>query len=618
MAKILMGLLVISFAVWGVNDVFHGYSTTSIATVGDVDISVEQYQRTLDNKIRQASEQFGQPLTKTQAHQFGLDTAAVSELVGLTAFDAGAKEAGLAVGDKVVAENITTDPSLTGASGKFDREELGVLLNRIGVTEKSFIEDRRKYLVRLQLNGAMDSAVTVPHTLINAIATYQGEARIASYFIIPPATVGAMADPDEKTLEAYYEKASIHFTIPETRDFSVMVLNPDNLAKTITFTDEELKAAYESRRDEFDVPEKRVIQQIPFSDEEAAKAAAAKLKSGTPVEDIVKDLGLEMSDVNLGGLTRTQMMAPALADAAFGLVPGTYSEPVKGPLGYVILHVGKVTPAVTSTFDSVKAELAKKMASEKAHDEVYDVQNDIEDARAGGMTLKEAAEKNGLPLTTFKGVTEAGKDLDGTTPNDLSSYKDIMKSVFENGQGDQIPPADTEDGGYYWVAIDNVTPAKLQPLKEVHKKVVDLWKTEMRKAKLQEMAQDLVTRGEKGETINQLAASIGRAAMVSPEINRSSQNDTFSRLAVTRLFALPEGGFTSGPVGFGDSMLVMQVKSIDKPKIDPTSKTFTQTQDSIKAAMSSDMLVSLVAGYEHELGTTLNTQLLARLTDETQ
>lgn len=617
-AKVLMGLLVISFAVWGVNDVFRGYSSTAVATVGGEEVSVNDFQRAFDSKIREASQRFGQPLTKAQAHQFGLDSATLSELVGLKAFDIGARQAGLAVSDKVVAQNITSDPSLSGPLGKFDRAGFDQQLQRMGVTEKAFIQDRRNYLVRMQLNGALEAAVEVPNTLVDAIATYQGETRDASYFILPPASVGAIADPDEKTIEAYYKKAAIHFTTPETRDFSVMVLNPDQLAKTYTFTDAELKAAYEKRRDEFDVPEKRVVQQIPFATEQAAKEADEKLKNGTPVEDIVKGLGLEMSDVNIGDVTRQQMMSPELANAAFALAPGTYSEPIKGPLGYAILHVGKVTPGVPSTFESAKAELAKKMANEKAHDQVYDVQNNIEDARAGGMSLKEAAAKYDLPITTFKGLTVVGKDLDGKEPANLPDYKDLMKTVFENGQGDQIPPADSDKGGYYWVSVDNVRPAKLQPLKDVRQKVIDLWKVEMRKTKLQEMAQDLAERGSKGESIDKLAASVGRAALDMPGIKRASQSDTFSRLSVSRLFALPKGGFTSGPVGFGDSMLVMQVKAINDPKVDPKSKEFTDTQSELESALSNDMLVSLVGGWERELGTELNTELLTRLLSENQ
>lgn len=613
-AKALMGLLVISFAVWGVNDVFQGYSSTSVATVGDTEISTVEFQRAVDDAIRQYSQRIGQPLTRTQAHQYGLDSAALSQLIGLAAFDTGAKQSGLTVSDTVVAQNITSDPSLVGTFGKFDRAAFDQQLQRMGTTEKAFITDRQKYLVRMQLNSAVEAGVKVPDTMIDAISAYQEESRVASYIILPPQAVGTIGEPDKETLEAYYKKAAIHFTTPELRDFSVMVLNPADLTANVTINDEDLEAAYASRRATFDVPERRVVQQIPFATEEAAKAADARLKAGTPVATIVNELGLSMSDVELGNVARSEMISKEVADAAFALKPDSYSEPVKGPLGTVILHVGAVTPGVPSTFEGAKEKLRAMLASEKAHDDVYDVQNEIEDARAGGMSLEEAASKFNLKLATFKGISAVGKTLDGKVPDNLPSYKDLLQTVFENSQGDQIPPSDTGAGGYFWVSVDNVTPAALQPLTEVHDKVLALWKSEERKTKLQNMALDLAERGNKGETINELAASVGRAALTSPSIKRAAQSDTFSRLAVSRLFALPKGGFTDGPVGFGDSMIVMQVKSIDVPKIDTASDEYKSTQKALADALSNDMLVTMVLGFQNELGTKVNTKLLTRLT----
>ncbi len=615
-AKVLIGLLVISFAVWGVNDVFLGYSSTSVATVGDEDISTVEFQRAFDDSIREYSQRLGQPLTRTQAQQYGLDRAALSQLIGLAAFDIGAKQSGLTVSDTAVAQNITSDPSLTGTFGKFDRQGFDQQLQRMGTTEQAFITDRRKYLVRMQLNSAIEAGVEVPNTLITAISTYQDETRVASYIILPPQTVGTISEPDAKTLDAYYQKAAIHFTEPELRDFSVMVLNPEDLAANVTISDEDLEAAYESRRATFDVPERRVVQQIPFATEEAANAADARLKAGTPVATIVKELGLSMSDVELGNVSSKDMISKEVADAAFALKTNSYSGPVKGPLGTVILHVGAVTPGIPSTFASAKDKLRATLASEKAHNDVYDVQNEIEDARAGGMSLKEAATKYHLKLTTFKGISVVGKTLDGKVPDNLPPYKDLLKTVFENGQGDQIAPSDSGAGGYYWVAINGVTPAALQPLSEVHDKVVTLWKNEDRKTKLQEMAQSLADRGNKGESIDKLAASIGRSALTSPSIKRASQNETFSRLAVSRLFAVPKGGFTDGPVGFGDSMIVMQVKSVDVPKINTASDEYKSTQKTLTDALTNDMLVTMVLGYEDKLGTTVNTKLLNRLTTD--
>ncbi len=615
-AKGLMGLLVVSFAVWGVNDVFTGFSTTAVATVGGEPISVDRYQLAVDQKIRDFSQRMGQPVTRADAHKYGLDVSTLSELIGLKAFDIGTKQSGLAVGDDAVGANITQDPSFTGTFGKFDRQGFDLALQRLGVSERTFIEDRRNYLVRLQLNSALGVANEVPASMIDAITRFQGETRTAKYIILPPAAVGEIATPDEKVLTAYYDKAAIRFTTPETRDFTVADLNIEDLIANAVIDEETLKTAYESRRAEFDVPERRVIAQIPFPTEEAAKAADARLKSGTPVTTIVSELGLQMSDIALGEIARGELLSPETGDVAFSLPVDHYSDPVKGPLGYVILHVSSITPAVPSTFESAKGKLRVLMASEQAQNEVYDIQNTIEDARAGGASLEDIAAKNHLSLTKFKGVAANGLDLKGNKPAGLPDFKDLMMQVYSNEIGDQIPPGDTGRGGYFWVNIDNVTPAQQKPFAEVRADVEKLWKEETRKAKLAELAMSLAERGTKGEPIEKIAASIGRSALTSPQIKRSSENETFSRLSVTRLFAQPKGGFVSGPVGFGDSMIVMEVTDITAPEPDVTSKDYTDLKATLLDALSTDQLMTVITGYEKTLGTVVNTQLLSKLASD--
>ncbi len=169
--------------------------------------------------------------------------------------------------------------------------------------------------------------------------------------------------------------------------------------------------------------------------------------------------------------------------------------------------------------------------------------------------------------------------------------------------------------GYDRVRVDGVTPPELKPLKDVRAEVVALWKTEKRKADLDALAQSLVARGNKGESFDKMASAVGRTVLTSPDIKRESQSDTFSRIAVARLFAAPKGGFAYGPVGFGDSLLVMQVKNVDEPKPDWQSADYKKLHDDVTASLQNDMIVTYVAGYEHMLRPEFNTRLLERVTN---
>lgn len=613
-AKVLMGVLVVSFAVWGIADIFRGYSSDEVAKIGKEKITLQQFEREFDAQTKQFSQRLGQPLTREQAKQYGLVSASLTRLIALAALDGGAREMGLAVSDEAVAQNITSDPSLQGPFGKFDRQSFQQALSQAGFSEKGFIADRRNYMVRQQINDVMQIGVDVPTTLLDAISVFQQETRVASYMILPPEAVGTIADPDEKTLVAYHKKAAIHFTVPETRDFSVMVLEPKDVARSIAISEDELKKAYEQRRDEFDVPERRKIDQLPFATADAAKAAVERLRKGESPAKIVEELGLEAKDVSLGLVARSQMISPAVADAAFALKAGEYSDPVKGPLGHVVLHVTEIAPGKASTYEGSKDKLRAQLADEQARSEVYDVQNGIEDARAGGAMLEDIATKNGLKITEFSGVSIKGLTPDGKKPQGLPEFKDFIETVFKSEPGDQIPPGDTGDGGYYWVRIDDVKPQQLQPLEKVRDKVVNLWKSEKRKADLDVLAQKLVERGNKGESFEKIADELNRTVLVSPKIKRASQSDTFSRTAVTRLFAVPKGGFVYGPVGYGESLLIMQVKEVNNPKPDPQSSDYKNLHDDLLDALQTDMISTTVVGLEKSLGVELNVPLLQRAT----
>ncbi len=611
-AKLLMGLLVFSFGIWGIADIFRGYSTDTVARVGDTDIKLKQFEREFENQTKAMAQRVGQPLTRDQARAYGVPQASLTRLIALAALDSGSKDLGLAASDQTVAKDIAADPNLQGSFGKFDRAAFEMALQRIGLTEKAFIADRRSYIERAQLSDVLMNGVDVPSSLLDAISTFQQETRVVSYIILPPSAVGDIKDPDEKTLEAYHKKAAIHFTQPETRDFTIMTLEPADLASSISITDEDLAKAYEQRRSEFDIAEKRTIDQIPFATKEAAAAAAARLKKGEALDKIVSEIGLTPADVSLGTVTRDQMVSPAVADAAFALKTGEYSEPVQGPLGTVVLHVTAVEPGKASKFEDVKDKLRKEIANEKASSQVYDVQNGIEDARAGGASFEDIAAKNGLKTVKFTGVTEKGLTVDGAKIAGLPEFKDLLTTVFKSETGDQVPPGDTGIGGYYWVRVDGVKAAEVKPLDKVRAEVLNLWKTEKRKADLDALAQTLVERGNKGESFDKLAASVGRTPLNSPEIKRFSESDTFSRIAVTRIFAAPQDGFAYGPVGLGDSLIVMQVKTINDPKPDRQSADYKKIHDEVHDALQTDMITTYIAGLEKDLGVEVNSKLLER------
>ena len=612
----IIGILVIAFAVWGIADIFTGFTGDSVAEVGDEEIDAASYDREFRAELDRMSERLGQPLTRDQAVRFGVDRLALSRLIGVATLDAAARDLGLTVGDEAVGTDIMTDPNLQGSFGRFDRDLFRQTLARNGIPEERFIEQRRKGMARAQLTDTVLAGVPAPEAMIDVILRFQQETRTAGYIILPPSLVGEIEDPDEETVQSFYEAGAAAFTLPETRDFSFMEIEPADIVRTITVSDEALEEAYERTRGEYDVPERRELQQITFATEEAAAEALGNLRGGGSVEEVVKGLGLTMDDVDLGKVSRDEMLSPELANAAFSLESGAWSEPVRGPLGWSIFHVGEIEPGKESTFAEVKDKVRAAYEIELAREQIYDIQNAIEDARAGGEPLADIAARYDLNLRSVSGVTEDGKTRTGEAV-ELPDLPGLLEAVYDSQVGDQNPPKDTGKEGYYWVQVDAVTPAARQPLDEVRDRVVSLWKERKRAAELEALAQKLVDRGNAGESFDKIAGEYGRSVLAMPGIQRYAQNDTFSRTAVTKLFAAPEGGFVYGPVGLGDSLLVMRVREIRDPDVRKDSKAYEEAKADLRDSLSADMLQTFVVGYQTEIGVSVNQGLLQRLTSAT-
>ncbi|MDP3327479.1 peptidylprolyl isomerase [Parvibaculum sp.] len=612
-AKVLIGLLALSFAVWGIADIFTGFGGDTVAKVGDEKIDAVSFQRELSSEMNQFSRQLGQPMTLDQARQFGIDRAALSRLISLAALDGATSDLGLRVGDEAVGINITSDPDLQGGFGRFDRDLFRQALRQNGITEERFVEQRRNFMARNQLIAAVQAGVAAPDALIDVVTRFQEETRVAGYIILPPSLAGDIGEPDEETVAKFYEAGAAAFRLPETRDFSIMVLEPEDVTHTMAISDEALEAAYEQRRGEYDVPERREVQQITFATEDAAGEALAALRGGETVETIARGLGLTMKDVDLGKVTHNEMLAPELADAAFALESGGYSEPVQGPLGWSILHVTAIEQGKPSTFEGVKEELRAAVELELAREQIYDIQNTIEDARAGGEPLADVAKRYNLTIRSISGVTADGKTRDGDAV-ELPDLPDLLKTVYESEPGEQVPPLDSGKDGYYWVEVDTVTPPELPPLDSLRDRVVTIWKNEKRAAALEALAAGLAERGNKGESFDKIAGEYGRSVLTMPGFQRYASNDTFSRAAVTKLFATREGGFTYGPVGLGDSLVLMQVKEIRAPKLDKDGEEYKKAAADVRDSLEADMLQTFVVGYQQELGVEVNNALLRQLT----
>src|SRR5581483_10498654 len=259
MAVVMSGLAAI-FALWGINDIFRGFNRSSLATIGDVEISADQFRQAYNDRIQALSQQLGRIVTPAQAASIGLPRQVLSEIVGRSALDQRAQQMKLAITNAEISRRITSNPQFQTSDGTFDRARFAYALQNANLSEQRFIADQRADTLRRQIVDSVSANIPTPQAWVDAIDQFQNQERSVSYVALGPAQAGDIPAPTDEQLTKYFDDRKIMFRAPEYRKIVTVTANPAELGKTLEISDEELKKIFDSNRSRYITPEKRHVE----------------------------------------------------------------------------------------------------------------------------------------------------------------------------------------------------------------------------------------------------------------------------------------------------------------------------------------------------------------------
>lgn len=605
-----VGFLALSFVVWGIGDIFRGGTRQTVATVGKTEISTETFRQSYNERLQQLSRQIGRPITPAQARAFGFDQQLLGQMVGEAALDEQARKLGLGIADAEVSKHIMQDPAFRGLSGAFDQMRFDQIIRQAGYTEQRYVAEQRKVALRRQIVGAITAATPVPKTEAEASNRFQNEQRGIEYALLTRAIAGEIAAPTPEVLEKYFDDRKVTFRAPEYRKLVILTLSADEIAKTLTVSDDDAKALYASRKALFETPEKREIQQIVFPNEEEAKAAEAKIAGGAWFEVVASERGLKPTDINLGTLAKSDISDKIIADAAFALKEGEVSAPVKGRFGIVLVQVKKIEPPHTTTYEQAAAGLKTEIANDRAKAEVANRRDKIEDELAAGSRLEEVAQKISLPARVINAVDRSGRDPDGNPVPDLPA--DILNGAFTTDVGIENDPVQTQ-GGFTWYETAGITAPRDRTLDEVRPRVEAQWRDDETTSRLKAKAAEMVEKIKGGATLASLADKDGLKVETTVGLKRTSSNP-LPPAAIAEVFKLAKGAAGSSEAKDPVERFVFRVTDITIPDFNPDSSTAKTINDTLRSALTEELLAQYVARIESDLGTTIDSAALAQAT----
>jgi peptidyl-prolyl cis-trans isomerase D len=612
LGMILMGLLVVSFAIWGIADIFRGYGTQTLIKVGDTEITSQEYSRTQRDVLRVMSSDAGRTLSIQDAREAGLDNRVLERLIGGAAVDTHAKSLRLGISDAALLEGIMKDPAFKDSTGNFNPLALQQALRNLDMSEQGYLAAERERNLRRQLLSTVGKTPAASQVFLNALNNYNNETRSLHYIIIPGTAAGAVPEPTDEDLKRFYDNHQAKFTNPEFRKIGVLAVTPDSVKDKVQITDGDLKAAFEKDKDKLGMAERRRVQQISFPDKAAADAAYQKIQSGTDFVALAKELGSSEADIDLGMLKRLEMADASIGDTAFKLEKGKVSEPVTGALGKtVLLRVTEIEPGKVVTFEEAKPELEKKVLKDRSQSAIFDLHDRIEDERASGTQLSEVAQKVKLNYQVFDQVDRRGQAPDGKML-DLPQKSDLLNAIFTTEVGVENDPLDAKDEGLIWYEVLGITPKQVKPLDQVKDEVTKDWSLDEQRTRLVKFTDELVKQLKSGKSLEDLAKEQNTQVVVTEPLKRNGLTVNVLPVAVTQAFALPQGGYGSAPSGVEEGRIVFQVDKVEAPApLEGPSLEALKRQ--LKLFISEDIIGEYFSALENRYGVTINRQALAKL-----
>ncbi len=610
LVKLLLGLLVVSFGVWGINDWVRGGGVQNLATVGDQTVSGSQYSRELSRTLENLAQQSGSRLSAEEAKALGVNKQVRDSLITTAAIDSLGSKLGITYGAEQIVRETQTNPAFLDAQGKFDAAVFRSRLASAGLNEDSFVASERTGRTRAALRSAAELPV-VPKTLSEAQSLFINEQRTAHFFTVT-ADEKDVPPPNDSDLKKFFDEHATRYIDPEFRSVVILKVEPQDVASKITISQQEIEDGYKKFMLEYFQPEKRSLLQLSFPDEAAALKAKQRLDAGEDLMKIATELGAKESDVTLANKTKDDFFDEAIANAAFSLPVNTVSAPVKGGLATVLLKVTSMVPAKQPALDELKPQLTARLQLEKAREELQSVYDAVEDARAGQTKFEDIATKAGLPITTIPALSQTGNDRTGK-PVVIPGGQDMLKAIFGSDVGVEND-AITLPEGYIWYDVREVIPSAPMKFDNVKQLVTTDWKATRLRTAAEDKAKALVDRLKQGETLEAVAASLNATIKETKPMKRNEAQEDFDSASVSAMFAQPEAGFTYALQGDGKSATLIVVSKILPPAAEVANQ---QQTDQLQTTINQDMSLSYLDSVKATTKISINESLWRRIEGDT-
>lgn len=611
MAIIIVGLMMIPFALFGVDSLFLQDSTAGkAAEVNGSPISEMELTRAVRIQKQQLLDRFGEQAPADLVSDEQLRGPVLARMINRELLRQSAEDGGMAISEETVNQLIISTPQFQ-QDGRFSADLYTQLLRNMGYTPASYkqllIED---LLVNQHASGLNGSSFATESDIRTLTALTQ-QTRSFYYLTLPYESAVDQVSVTDEEIKSYYDENQPQFMAPERVSVEYIDLNLDDLAANTSVDPEEVKAQYEQNVANFHATINRHAAHILIEDGDDAEQKVAevqkRLDAGEDFAKVAGELSEDLGSKELGGdvgMSDGSTFPEAFETALADLEVGEVSAAVQTDAGTHFIKLLDTEDTNPPSFEEAKSGIEEHLARATAESTFVELLEALPDATYNAGSLESAADSLGITAKTSELFDRKGG------PGVLSNNQ-VLAAVFSDdvlNAGLASNVIDLSDNHVVVVKLKDHKLPEVKPLADISDEIKAMLIKDKVEAILGDQAKELAAALQSGQNLEALATEKGIDWQVKTDVQRNDRSLDMQLL--NHVFTLPKPQ-ESKPVNTtltlanGDTVVVQLtvVKPGKLPDLDESQMT------GIKQRLAQDIGGSEIATYQESLNTSADVEI---------
>ncbi|MFK8030816.1 MAG: SurA N-terminal domain-containing protein [Gammaproteobacteria bacterium] len=527
-ALLMLGLLILAFAIWGID--FQFGANQPVVKVNGTEVSNNLIANAYNQQIQRFQEFY--PNGIPEVTQAELKNSVIEQFVRSELLNQHVAEEGYSMSDSAVMGALMQIPQFQ-MDGKFDTAAFDMRARQIGMSSDGLFNEYRDSQVLQQWSDGFINSSFVTKDEAQLRGRLESESRTVRETLLPVSKLLADTVIEESAVQADYDFNQSEYLTEERIKIDYIELDPAALGESISISEDDIKARYEdgAQAGEYSSPEQRNARHILIAvndgrDDETARSMAndvrARIAAGEDFAELAKELsddaGSKPSGGELGWNSGEGYVGP-FRDALFSMTEGQVSEPIKTRFGYHVIRAEGVRGTEPKPLEEVRVQIEQQLKTDAGLDRLSELVNEVDELVYDiDDSLGSAAETAGVEVQETTWFTRAGG-------GGIASFPQVREVAFsQQVLNDKLNSNSIElDGKYVYIRLNQHEPARTMTLEEVRPLIEARLKREAASEQVAALGNDLVNQLQQGSALDVVAASAELEVSEAKEISRLDQ-----------------------------------------------------------------------------------------------